>query len=72
LKLLTTLKREPIFHLQNMEDQLDLNQCSKSNSRENKKMNMTRKRATTMERKTKITAKPTTTKMESVSKMADK
>ncbi len=72
MKLLTTLKREPIFHLQNMEDQLDLNQCSKSNSRENKKMNMTRKPATTMERKTKITAKPTTTKMESVSKMADK
>ena len=64
MRLLTTRRREHKYHPRNTEDQCDPSLPSKDISRDKKMKNMIKRLVTTMVRKNKTTARPTTMKME--------
>ena len=73
LRLLTTQRKDKTYHLQNTEDLSDQSKAKAKNKNgtTSKRWSMTRKWVTTTVKKTKITAKPTTTKMEPQLRTAD-
>ena len=71
LRLLTTQRKDKTYHLQNTEDLSDQSKAKNNNGTTSKRWSMTRKWATNTVKKTKITAKPTTTKMEPQLRTAD-
>ena len=71
LRLLTTQRKDKTYHLQNTEDLSDQSKAKNKNGTTSKRWSMTRKWVTTTVKKTKITAKPTTTKMEPQLRTAD-